>query len=48
MKDEQRQQDALGPMLDQSAQVRAAGTSSCREKTADQKEELQPEAVYGV
>ena len=46
-KDEQRQQDALGPMLDQSAQS-ALPEHHRREKTADQKEELQPESVNSV
>ena len=45
--DDQRQQDALGPMLDQPAQA-ALPEHHRREKTADQKEELQPEAVNGV
>ena len=45
--DDQRQQDALGPVLNQAAKA-ALPKHHRREKTADQKEELQPEAVDGV
>ena len=45
--DDQRQQNALGPVPDQAAQA-ALPPYHGREKAADQKEELQPEAVNGV